>query len=219
MLKRLFKRDKWCNELKYIGQVSGDERNHTDDISIFECTSCGKEKRFPFRFIGNEKTSDGSHTFEELYYHRMMLFAVICNQNKSRAWKSKLHDDGTMYDNYFIVGILTSEGQYSYHYHIKYWDLFEVATLKHAPLWDGHKPDDVGRLLELVKENKKSAKIKDSPKQVNGVAENEIISLLQAIREEIDHSKNTNKSAEVREFYLENAKRFTEEIESKLKGE
>ena len=25
------------------------------------------------------KISDGYHTFEELYYHRMILFAVICN--------------------------------------------------------------------------------------------------------------------------------------------
>jgi hypothetical protein len=33
-------------------------------------------------------TSDGYHTFNELYYHRMILFSVICNQNKSKAWKS-----------------------------------------------------------------------------------------------------------------------------------
>ena len=95
-------------------------------------------------------TSDGYHTFNELYYHRMILFSVICNQNKEIAWKSKLHDDGTMYDDYFIVGVKTDEGQYTYHYHLDYWDMFDVKELDKAPKWDGHKPEDITRLLTLV---------------------------------------------------------------------
>ena len=39
------------------------------------------------------KISDGYHTFDELYFHRMILFSVICNTYKEKAWKSKLHDD------------------------------------------------------------------------------------------------------------------------------
>lgn len=27
--------------------------------------------------------SDGHHSFNELYYHRMILFSIICNQNKT----------------------------------------------------------------------------------------------------------------------------------------
>ena len=46
-------------------------------------------------------TSDGYHTFNELYYHRTVLFAVICNLNKDISWKSKKHKDGTMYDVIF----------------------------------------------------------------------------------------------------------------------
>ena len=95
-------------------------------------------------------TSDGYHTFNELYYHRMMLFSVICNQNKEIAWKSKLHDDGTMFDDYFIVGIETPQGQYTYHYHLDYWDMFDVKELGKAPKWDGHKPEDITRLLTLI---------------------------------------------------------------------
>ena len=94
--------------------------------------------------------SDGYHTFDELYYHRMMLFAVICNTYKDKAWKSKLHADGTMYDNYFIVGIDTRQGQYSYHFDIKHWDMFNVKELPNAPEWDGHNPEDIGRLCSLV---------------------------------------------------------------------
>lgn len=33
--------------------------------------------------------SDGHHSFNELYYHRMILFSIICNQNKAISWKSK----------------------------------------------------------------------------------------------------------------------------------
>lgn len=98
----------------------------------------------------NGSTSDGYHTFDELYHHRMILFSIICNQNKENAWKSLKHHDGTMYDDYFIVGITTTEGDYTYHYHIDNWHYFDVKELPLAPEWDGHKPDDITRLLSLV---------------------------------------------------------------------
>lgn len=108
---------------------------------------------FGFAEITDEqlkKLSDGYHTFDELYYHRMVLFSIICNQNKERAWKSWLHSDGTMFDDYFIVGITTPDGDYSYHYHKDNWDKFDVKELNAAPEWDGHKPEDIERLLSLL---------------------------------------------------------------------
>ena len=99
--------------------------------------------------VSRSDISDGYHTFGELYHHRMILFSIICNQNKEKAWKSKLHDDGTMYDNYFIVGITTPEGDYTYHYHIENWDYFKVKEVEKAPRWDGHKPSDITRLFSL----------------------------------------------------------------------
>jgi hypothetical protein len=97
-----------------------------------------------------EKISDGYHTFDELYYHRMILFSIICNQNKEISWKSWLHADGSMYDDYFIVGITTPKGNYSYHYHKDYWDKFQVQELHNAPEWDGHKPSDIERLYSIL---------------------------------------------------------------------
>ena len=94
--------------------------------------------------------SDGYHTFNELYDHRMVLFAVICGTYKGDAWKSFKHHDGSMYDDYFIVGIDTPEGQYSYHYHINEWMNFDVKELEFAPEWDGHEPKDIGRLFSLL---------------------------------------------------------------------
>lgn len=95
-------------------------------------------------------TSDGYHTFNELYHHRMVLFSIICNQNKESAWKSKLHADGTMYDDYFIVGLTTKEGDYTYHYHLDNWDNFDVWEVEKAPEWDGHTSKDITRLYSLL---------------------------------------------------------------------
>ena len=87
------------------------------------------------------ETSDGYHTFNELYYHRAVLFSVIVKAFPERAWKSRQHHDGTMYSGMFIVGIDTPEGQASYHYDIDpYWDMFECLELERAPEWDGHTP-------------------------------------------------------------------------------
>jgi hypothetical protein len=95
------------------------------------------------------EVSDGYHTFNELYYHRMVLFAALCESHHQNAWKSWKHHDGTMYDNYFIVGIETPKGQFTYHYHKDHWDMFSIEELESAPEWDGHQPSDVTRLLTL----------------------------------------------------------------------
>ena len=112
----------------------------------------GKEVFKPTRNnydIDMGKVSDGYHTFDELYEHRMILFSVILNNNKDKAWKSKLHDDGTMFDDYFIVGITTIEGDFTYHYHIDNWDLFNVKELERGHKWDGHESKDITRLFSL----------------------------------------------------------------------
>jgi hypothetical protein len=109
--------------------------------------------KFVFDVDSIGEVNDGSHCFDELYHHRMVLFSVICNSHKDKAWKSWLHDDGTMYDDYFIVGIDTPEGQFSYHYHKDWWSYFDVPELEQAPEWDGHCSDDVARLMSLVETN------------------------------------------------------------------
>lgn len=98
-----------------------------------------------------DKVTDGYHTFEELYFHRMILFSIICNQNKENSWKSKLHDDGTMFKNYFIVGITTPEGDFTYHYHMENWQHFDgIKTLDKAPEWDGHTAKNIKRLFSIL---------------------------------------------------------------------
>lgn len=97
-------------------------------------------------------TSDGYHTFNELYHHRAVLFSVIVENFAARAWKSKLHADGTMYEGMFIVGIETPDGQATYHYDVEpYWNLFRCKEVDRAPEWDGHTPDQaIERIGKLV---------------------------------------------------------------------
>lgn len=105
--------------------------------------------KFVFNVESKKDISDGHHTFRELYYHRMMLFNVICKVYKENAWKSWKHDDGTMFNNSFIVGVNTPEGQYTYHYNENYFDIFDVKELNYAPKYDGHEPKDITRLMSL----------------------------------------------------------------------
>lgn len=104
--------------------------------------------------IRTKDISDGYHTFGQLYHDRAVLFAIICNTYKDNAWKSKQHHDGTMFgepNEMFIVGVDTSQGQYTYHYHTdKYWDMYDVKEVEHAPKWDGHTFEDINRLFDLV---------------------------------------------------------------------
>lgn len=104
---------------------------------------------YTFEVENKGQINDGFHSFTELYHHRMILFSVICNNNKQIAWKSWKHRDGTMYDDYFIVGVTTKEGDYTYHYHKDDWDRFNVKEIPLAPEWDGHKPEDITRLLSI----------------------------------------------------------------------
>ena len=96
------------------------------------------------------ETSDGYHTFNELYEHRTALFAALCNTYNDRSWKSFKHADGTMYDGMFIAGIETPEGQYTYHCEEEYLYMFAMTKeMPNAPEWDGHKPSDYSRLFAL----------------------------------------------------------------------
>ena len=121
--------------------------------SLLDLYNKEKEKRKELeRKIQDGTLSDGCHSFNDLYYQRCVLFATICNLNKEKSWKSKRHNDGEKCfdsDDWFIVGVNTPQGSYTYHYEMKYWDLFKVQELEKGKAWDGHTDKDVTRLLSL----------------------------------------------------------------------
>lgn len=101
--------------------------------------------------------SDGFHTFNGLYEQRRILFAALVKAYKGKAWKSYRHEDGEYCfgGGWFIVGIDTPEGSYTYHYENKYWDMFDCADLPRAKHWDGHTEADAEtRLMSLEPEQR-----------------------------------------------------------------
>lgn len=105
--------------------------------------------RFGLKEIG--EFSDGYHTFNSLYHQRAVLFAALVKAHRDKAWKSWKHEDGEPCFNgkWFIVGIDTPKGSYTYHYEEKYWSMFDCLALERAKHWDGHTDKDVERLLSL----------------------------------------------------------------------
>lgn len=97
------------------------------------------------------ETSDGYHTFNEIYDHRISLFIALCAEVDARTptghvWRSKLHSDGTMFDGWFVMGIGTQPGeQITYHLPISRWaDTDWLGTeCPQAPVFDGHTSADV----------------------------------------------------------------------------
>lgn len=104
--------------------------------------------------------SDGYHTFNELYEHRITLFIALCysiaaNHGHSmefKVWKSKLHSDGSSMEGWFVMGIGREPGtQITYHLPMSKWYAAEnIPEYEKAPEWDGHTAADVlNRLAKL----------------------------------------------------------------------
>jgi len=93
------------------------------------------------------QVSDGYHTFDELYEHRIVLFLALCRQvaSKTKVWRSEKHSDGSGFTDWYILGIGKEKGiQITYHLPLSKWNDSNFAeTLDKAPEWDGHSPSDV----------------------------------------------------------------------------
>ena len=103
------------------------------------------------------EVSDGYHTFNELYYYRMLYNAAFFNMlPKEWVHKSKKHHDGEecFGGGWFIVMANLPTGQISNHYELKDWDLFQIPEKEVADKWDGHTPQDAAdRLYKYLLEN------------------------------------------------------------------
>lgn len=88
-------------------------------------------------------TSDGYHTFNELYDHRIALYLDIVSQNSEYFWKSKKHEDGSCFEGWFILGGNMGTGDISYHIPMDKWEMAKCREIPFGKKWDGHKPEDV----------------------------------------------------------------------------
>lgn len=105
------------------------------------------------------QTSDGYHTFDELYRFRLLYNAALFRswsgfQNKPSGvfdvHKSWRHHDGEecFGGGWFIVMATLPTGQISNHYEAGDWDLFDIPERERADEWDGHTAADVAQRLE-----------------------------------------------------------------------
>jgi len=101
-------------------------------------------------------TSDGYHTFNELYDYRRVYNAALFNewasQGKYDVHKSWKHSDGKdcFGGGWFIVVAELPTGQVSNHYEAQYWDSFVIPSKDTANEYDGHTPKQaLSRIAEL----------------------------------------------------------------------
>lgn len=102
-------------------------------------------------------TSDGHHTFGELYAYRAAYNAGMANEiekaHPGTVVKSRYHHDGEpcFGGGYFIVVMSLWCGQVSNHYELntKNWKMFNVPEVDLPPVYDGHTPAQALERLEI----------------------------------------------------------------------
>jgi hypothetical protein len=106
------------------------------------------ESQEPVAIDGN--TSDGYHTFNELYEFRKAYNIALFNEwsasGKCSVHKSWRHHDGELCfgGGWFIVVAVLPNGQISNHYEAKDWGLFQIKETEKALFeFDGHTGQDV----------------------------------------------------------------------------
>jgi hypothetical protein len=126
--------------------------SESGDVS---CPDCIKLYTHPQPKVKQEpvidgNTSDGYHTFNELYEFRKAYNAALFNElafnNKCSVHKSWRHHDGELCfgGGWFIVVAVLPNGQISNHYEAKDWSLFQIPEVEKALFeFDGHTGEDV----------------------------------------------------------------------------
>lgn len=126
---------------------------------------------FKYRMhIQADSVSDGYHTMDELYEHRIRLYLALVKIYDNyitplnvavKCWKTRKHADGSSYHGWFLLGMTCIKPspdfigdptifEISYHIPDKYWQTVNVVELPKASPFDGYTPNDVlERLLRL----------------------------------------------------------------------
>ena len=129
-----------------------------DDLDSLQDVNIGE-----FSKDGFGKLSDGDHTFNDLYTHRIRLWIAVCRlasqlrddgiSSSARIYRSWKHDDGTCYDGWFVLGMLVGADDHMITYHLpeEYWDECDFAqTMDQTPPFDGHTAETVVRRLKGI---------------------------------------------------------------------
>lgn len=148
--KVLSQYDTWCRCYQVECQRASNYKDAKDELLAFL-----QKVEIEANKIDGE-TSDGYHTFNELYDYRRVYNAALFNEwatrGKYSVHKSWRHSDGELAfgGDWFIVVAQLPTGQISNHYEAKYWDDFRVPEAELPLTYDGHTPQEaLDRLAAL----------------------------------------------------------------------
>ena len=98
------------------------------------------------------EVSDGFHTFEELYEHRILLFIALCTTIPDKCfWMNDKN-------GWLIVFLELPTGQISYHMPDKYSWMLKNFTCIGKSIWDQHqKHHVVARLANFIEDSQREA--------------------------------------------------------------
>jgi len=164
--------EKTFNQIELLKHSCINEEQFLNNMLIFREQAKEMEKE---QNKITENTSDGYHTFKELYDFRKAYNVALFNEwgsqiveekklggaivksikyNVHKSWK---HHNGELCfgGGWFIVVAFLPTGQISNHYKAEDWDLFQIPETKKALFeFDGHTGQDViDRLLHSSKRN------------------------------------------------------------------
>lgn len=142
--------------LEILQQLASDQcdKVNIDKLAITEALDSIEEV---YKVTG--ETSDGYHTFNELYDFRKAYNALLFNEwacampirfDVHKSWK---HSDGELAfgGGWFVVVAETPMGQITNHYEEIDWDKFQVPEKETANEWDGHTAQEaLNRLIALT---------------------------------------------------------------------
>lgn len=97
--------------------------------------------------------SDGYHTFNELYAHRINLFLLLMMSNKDMSFKTYKNKEGEEWKGWFIGGMDTEWGQITYHIPAEYYETLKGIKSKETNHnYDGHDAKMVQhRLTQMLR--------------------------------------------------------------------
>lgn len=138
------------SDMRWIMRITADRRIEVaEDADVTETAQRVLDAMQTMLTIDGN-TSDGYHTFNELYEFRKVYNAALFNEwstnNKCSVHKSWRHYDGELCfgGGWFIVVAVLPDGQISNHYEAKDWNLFQIPETERALFeFDGHTAQDV----------------------------------------------------------------------------
>lgn len=132
--------------------------SHAKALRAIKAHIAENEKRMEV----NGETSDGYHTFNELYAYREAYNAALFNEwaihyPEYLVHKSWKHSDGEdcFGGGWFIVMAQLPTGQISNHYEAKHWDDFQIPEMSLAAPYDGHTPQEALERLQKLTTHRK----------------------------------------------------------------